>query len=261
MENATEALKMAFAVLVFVMAMSLAFMLVTEARSTADVVFLAKDEQEYVTGITAIEQTSEQYRIVGLDTIIPTIYRCAQENYGVTIIDDNEIVALYDLQVENTISKISSTWGTGQANEAKFKELCEGNPDPNDRSNTDTQVGIKTYINKAVETNKIQYDTNEFRNLFKNLYKIENPDSTSCPWTSSTYNIQKRIKADMTGEPVYFGEGTNLEYNGAKFGTSQGFMDAYGGETFKEYYYTVKAKNNLTDEEETSKLQIIYVKE
>lgn len=38
-------------------------------------------------------------------------------------------------------------------------------------------------------------------------------------------------------------------------------MDAYGGATFKEYYYTVKTENPLTEEEETSKLQIIYVKE
>ena len=48
MENAIDAMKMAFAVLVFVIAMSLAFMMITQARSTADVVFQTTDKQEYV---------------------------------------------------------------------------------------------------------------------------------------------------------------------------------------------------------------------
>lgn len=276
MENATEALKMAFAVLVFIMAMSLAFMMVTQARSTADVVFQANDKQEYVENITSIGQdANNKYRIVGLDTIIPTIYRYAQENYGVTIIEGNDIVALYDLQIENTISNISTTWGTGQANEGKFQELCLG--DPSAPSSTDTIVGIQTYINQAVDSTTpiINYDINKFQNLFgnktafaKGIYTIKTDPtatdtSTYCPWTSNPYNIMKRIKADMNGETVYFGESSNLKYDGKKFGTSKNksFMDAYGSETFKEYYYTVKTENPLTGEEETSKLQIIYVKE
>lgn len=259
MENAAEALRMAFVVLVFVIAMSLAFMMITQARSTADVVFQTTDKQEYVTGITSIGQDrSDEYRIVGIDTVVPTIYRYAQENYGVTIIDGSDIVALYDLQVENTISSISTTWnGT---NKTKFEKLCKGVPN----GSTDDVVGIATYIENA--TGNVTFknwgtgDGQQFQELFETIYSITNPGSTSCPWTSSTYNIMKRIKADMTGSnSTYFGENDKMQYKNEKLPT--GFINQYGDAKFKEYYYTVKTKNNLTEEEETSKLQIIYVKE
>ena len=113
MENATEALKMAFAVSVLIIAITVTFMLIAQARSTADVIYTAKDNQDYVENITSMgQQAGEEYRLVGIDTIIPTIYRYAQENYGVIIIDNDEdgIVGIYDLIVENTVSKHAYKW-------------------------------------------------------------------------------------------------------------------------------------------------------
>lgn len=262
MENATEALKMAFAVLVFVIALTISFMLITQSRSTADFIFTAKDDQEYVENVTSIgQQTGESYRVVSIDTIIPTIYRYAQENYGVIIIDGNNIVAIYDLVVENTVSKYASTWDlTDSSNE--LTKLCIGYA-------PDSKEGIANYIEGA--TGIVINDVREYQKLFgkirsngtieeNGIFTIKEPNSIQCPWTSSTFNIMQRIKVDMEGtnSSHEFGNGT-LKYSGA-FGTD-GFINKYKDASFKEYYYSVKTINNLTEEEEIDRLQIIYVKE
>lgn len=267
MENATEALKMAFAVLVFIIAITVAFILITEARSTADVIFTAKDDQDYVENITSIGQKrNENYRVVGTDTIVPTIYRYAQENYGVIIIDNNEIVGIYDLVVENTVSKYSHKWKNNYAGSSgEINKVTGIGTDSEGNEN----IGVLDYVKSAISSDIVDtssWDEGYFRQVFGGLsigsddgiYKIKNPSSISCPWTSSTYNIMQRIKVDLNGGQHEFGSG-NLKYIGA-FG-NEGFIKKYKDNTFKEYYYNVKAINNLTGEEETDRIQIIYVKE
>jgi len=264
MENATEALKMAFAVLVFVMALSLAFMLVTQARATSDVIFTAKDDQEYVEDITSIgKKDGESYRIVGMDTVIPTIYRYAQENYGVIIIDGGKIEAIYDLVVENAVSKYSNEWKKGNKNDELNSIIGNTVLD-------DDIEGITDYYIRTTGDTTCSWNANYFKELFgitnggKGIYKIQNPNSISCPWTSSTYNIMQRIKVDMYGGTYYFGGTNQLKYTGIWGETEKttGFIEKYGTDAkFKEYYYAVKGTNQLTQEEEVDRIQIIYVKE
>ncbi len=81
MENAVDALKMAFAVMVFVMALSLAIYMFSQARETADIVLHSSDVTQYM----SYEQVSEgsENRIVGLESIVPTLYKYYKENYTV----------------------------------------------------------------------------------------------------------------------------------------------------------------------------------
>lgn len=93
MENAVDALKIAFAVMVFAMALTLAISTFSQARETSEAVLYMNDKTNYyswedevnyleedpVTG--DIEYKSE--RIVGIDAIIPTLYRYYKENYTV----------------------------------------------------------------------------------------------------------------------------------------------------------------------------------
>lgn len=86
MENAVEALKMAGSVLLFVMALSIAMLSFTQAR-TAIGTLVQYSDREYST----IENDDRFYyrtrneteRYVGIDTIIPTIYRAFSESYKV----------------------------------------------------------------------------------------------------------------------------------------------------------------------------------
>lgn len=81
MENAVDALKIAFAVMFFTMALSLTMYMFTQARTTADAVLHSSD----VTALMSYEEavTGRESRVVGLETIIPTLYKYYKENYTV----------------------------------------------------------------------------------------------------------------------------------------------------------------------------------
>ena len=81
MENATEALKMAAAVLIFVLALSISIGAYGQARQTAQVVLDYKD-REYDYTYVPSDSTGIQ-RTVGLETIIPSIYKAYKENYKI----------------------------------------------------------------------------------------------------------------------------------------------------------------------------------
>lgn len=109
MENAFEAFKMAFAVIVFVIALAIAFSLLTQANATARQIFFGMDTVTYLDNTRVAGSESKGHRIVGLETIIPTIYRYSVENCGVTIIDkEGNIIARYDLETENVASNIGN---------------------------------------------------------------------------------------------------------------------------------------------------------
>lgn len=88
MENAVEALKMGFAVLVLIAALSLAIFSFTKVRETTDAITSGEDIKEYYqqlsldeTGVSSNNALSS--RIVGVETIIPTLYRYYKENYTI----------------------------------------------------------------------------------------------------------------------------------------------------------------------------------
>ena len=100
MENAVDALKIAFAVMVFTMALSLAMVMFSQAKETSDIVLRTSDVSEY---IEYIENTRSRVtvdmgtsRVVGLETIIPTLYNYYRENYTVIFLDStNNFMPIY----------------------------------------------------------------------------------------------------------------------------------------------------------------------
>ena len=96
MENAVEALKMAFAVMVFVIALSVSMVSFNRAKSTSDMVLYAQDETNYYEYQGATGKAAEN-RIVGLETIIPTLYKYYKENYTVIFRNSSGgFLSLYD---------------------------------------------------------------------------------------------------------------------------------------------------------------------
>lgn len=93
MENAVDALKMAAAVLVFVMALGISISSFSQARTTADILIKYTD-RETVTQYT--QDTGDTTRIVGAETIIPTIYRAYNENYKILFYNSvGDLIELY----------------------------------------------------------------------------------------------------------------------------------------------------------------------
>ena len=87
MDNAVEALKIAFAVMMFVMALGLSISSFSQARSAASSIINMSDrENEY----TYIEPSDTLLtRTVGIETIIPTMYRAYTENIEIYFFKDN----------------------------------------------------------------------------------------------------------------------------------------------------------------------------
>lgn len=110
MENAVEALKMAGAVLLFVIALSVAILSFTTARESMDRMVKYADRESltiendsrfyYIANDNDVEDISKREdrtkRYVGLETIIPTIYRSVTENFKIIFdFGDSSTYCLY----------------------------------------------------------------------------------------------------------------------------------------------------------------------
>lgn len=98
MENAAEALKMAAAVLIFVLALSISINAFGEARQSTQAILNYRDrEYDY----TYVEENVSTQRIVNAETIIPSIYKAYKENYKIVF---KGIEPLYEKGSANSIS-------------------------------------------------------------------------------------------------------------------------------------------------------------
>lgn len=77
MENASEALKMGAAVLIFVMAISISIFAFTKVRQASTAIMDKFDDKSYYSDDNVAIQTN---RIVGIETIIPTLYSYYDSN-------------------------------------------------------------------------------------------------------------------------------------------------------------------------------------
>lgn len=84
MENAVEALKMAGFMILFIIALSITIITLTQAKTTADSLVKNQDRQQSYQYIEVTGDLSKSLsRTVTLADIIPTLYRYAQEDYAV----------------------------------------------------------------------------------------------------------------------------------------------------------------------------------
>lgn len=86
MENVVEALKIAFAVMMFVMALSLSVFSFSKANSAVTAIINMRDRETEYTYVNPIEksgQTSSYVRTVGVEDIVPTLYRAYQTNFEI----------------------------------------------------------------------------------------------------------------------------------------------------------------------------------
>lgn len=111
MEDVADALKMAGSVVLFVIALATAIRAFSQARVMVDEV-LKYSDREYLTVerdqrfyyVADKENTGEVARNVGLDTVIPSLFRVYNENYKIAFeFEDN-----YYLYIDNEGNKITS---------------------------------------------------------------------------------------------------------------------------------------------------------
>ena len=86
MENAADALKIAFAVMVFVLALSLSISCLSEANSAVQAVAFMRDRE---TNYTYVTPSSDLTRIVGVETVVTSMYKAYEENFQIRFYDSN----------------------------------------------------------------------------------------------------------------------------------------------------------------------------
>ena len=161
MENAVKALEYAFAVLIFVIGLSASIYLLSEVKTTSDIVFSRVDTQQFYVDaeipedeLTDNGNIKYNGRIVNVETIVPTLYRYYKENY---------IVEFYDLEGNNIIKFDLSQ-------ETTTRQLWTANPEVDAKKRLDIFLnGIK---GKEEETTAIinsqTYDISEDIAFVKN---------------------------------------------------------------------------------------------
>ena len=97
MENAADALQMAAAVLIFVLALTIAINSFGQARQVSQAV-LDYNDREY--DYSYVENNGSTERIVGLESLIPSIYKAYRENYRI-VFDNLEGYGYYLYEMRN----------------------------------------------------------------------------------------------------------------------------------------------------------------
>lgn len=199
MENAAEALKMAAAVLIFVLALSISINSFSEVRQTSQTILNYRD-REYET--TYVEDNGSTERLVGAETIIPSIYKIYQENYKI-IFNINSIGYLYK-------KKITEGEKKGQDEEINYIDLQKevlGNESQKQRFIQAILYGVNSFEGKSDVEKEFKNLGIEFNNpngIFEKIknkkykeslgvYYQEEVDSDSASNISENNKTKKRV--------------------------------------------------------------------
>jgi len=235
MENVTRALMIAFSMLIFVIAFSYSMFLINSLTATSNTLLESVTTTKYYDNIK-VSRDNTTTRDVGIDTIIPTLYRYYKENYAVKILDKNgDLIQLFDVNIEGKIAKAAAYTGT------EDNELISLKDSEYNKTNPDGSGAEKAYLFEA-------------------------------PWIGSTdENTRARIDYFLNGSKGYINN-TLVDYSktGPAFlGKENGFIGIYGNtifeESFVEYAYegeTISTEDGVEtitgNTQESSKIIIIY---
>ncbi|MBO5413929.1 MAG: hypothetical protein J6A29_06635 [Clostridia bacterium] len=241
MENAVDALKIAFAVFIFVMALTVSIVSFNNAKSTADVILYTKDKTNYYEYETAIGKASEN-RIVGLETVIPTLFRYYKENFTVVFRKAN-----YD----DT---------TGKLTNIQYLPVYE--------TSSNVDLWADSYENDVLQ----KYNVNNISTT-KAIFSFDLDEEIKRhePWTGSIDKAKSNLDAFLNGS-VYISPVDNKEYKNysedlylkGSYRSESGFIAKYKTakfvETTGEYVYNSDADESdiANSTKEKTKRIIIY---
>lgn len=242
MENATDALMMAFAVLIFVIALTVAINSFNQVKAISDVVLYSKDETNYYDYQGATGRAA-QNRIVGLETIIPTLYKYYKENYTVLFrqgyynAETGEFSNIEPLTIYNTPSKYQTSnrsylWGKKDGNQSSYDTLMQK------KYNSYFTSGYNKTGNTAIFSFDLEEETLRHE-----------------PWTGSYEKTKENIDSFLYGT-LYYNPNNNTEYINYGAANQQG-IDGFIGwcrrhnaqfvEAIGEYTYSSSQNDDTED--------------
>lgn len=206
MEDAVDALKMAFSVFVFILALAIVFAMFSQAREVSDIV-ISKTDNTYFTQYSLADEENTNGRIVGIETIIPTLYRYYKEKFSIDVITHKaEYQKAYNEKLDEETERI--VYGRVKGLYDKYKYLYPDGISWLARPNVDIQNRVNAYIaGKADTVNGIRLAKyGESGKNFKN-YRNENFMETFI----QKNNGAKKYEGE-DGSTIYLIEGTTKLY-------------------------------------------------
>lgn len=196
MEDAVDALKIAFAAFIFVIALAVFYKMISLAKTTSDEILYSIDKVNYYSYLS--EDELSENRIVTLKDMIPTIYRYPKEDYGVTVIDKSgTIIARFDVDTEDRVKdKFNSSkfyYDIDYRNSVKqsilddFNELLVASKNNEIASISDLDKILKNIYG-------IREDSDRLSDRFS--YKF----SYTIDWASKDVTVLSRLKMDIYGD-------------------------------------------------------------
>lgn len=287
-ENISNALLMAGAMLVFIIAVTLTFSLISQTKSTSDIVLYSYDDTKYYDegyeGITyTLANENNLNRTVDMETIIPTVYRYIKENYGVTIIkEDGTILARFDSTTESIVNRWQGYYNLKKTNSNSYtlvsnfynnlmsnlKSIDVYEQDSNGNSSKKT-INLK-WEEESNYSGEFAYKN--LTRLWNRIYKqTGGANNLGCgaAFEGTPKDIARRLDLDFGGNEQEYIEYGYIKYYG--LGGKEGLLKQYGDKKFKEVFLFVSDDDKETDDTtgdsvvvkagNTTKLEIIYVME
>lgn len=186
-DNANQALMISFAILVFVIAMSVTMYMFSTLMTTAESLTFHTDETNFYDNV-AVVGTEGIERYVNTETVIPTLYRYYKEHFCVKIYDTT-----------NTDENGSST---GNPVLVQILDVNLEGKVENAAKNTNLKTGRETNPDnfEADAVNKIYNNKND-----KLLYMF------GVPWLGSTETMKQRVDFFINGSAGYINN-TYVDY-------------------------------------------------
>lgn len=213
MENSADALKIVLAVFAFVLALTVAISMLSQLNQTSKIVLNSSDITNYYE--YKIATNEEKSRTVGLETIIPTLYKYYKENYTVLFLkEDGTPLNLYKSQTN------IKGWA---------------------------QQGI---VGKYYTSDKNKY--NSFDNNAVCSFDVDEETLRSEPWTGAVNDFRKNLDAFLYGGEFKYPSGIidSEGRDGYNYPTG-GFIGTYLNSKFKEmlgeYNYSLTTEGETLD--------------
>lgn len=214
-DNASQAIMIAFALIVFAIGISTTMFMFNKLSSTAEYLTFHTDETNFYDNV-AVVGTEGIERYVNFETVIPTLYRYYKEHFCVKIYDaTNEIISgsseenpvliqLLDVNLEGKVEKA--------AKDSNLKRLEETGELKSDYAPTNNRRIIRNE-----EDILKYYEPHSLKKLYDNKAEYPYLYMFGAPWLGSTDDMKLRLDYFINGSSGYinnqFVDYTNHPFN------------------------------------------------
>ena len=230
MDDAVQAIMIAFSVIVFVIALSISVYLIHQVTFTSEYLAYYSDSTRFYDNID-VENTninSGEIRYVSIETIIPTLYRYYKENFCVKIYGtDGRLIQIFDVNLEGKIrTAAADTKAMGPVTIKDSRELK---------------------MNKAyyqIYNNPNGFDDGHGNNKAYYMFGV--------PWLGNTESLKQRVDLFINGDVGYINN-ERVDYQNNEFAKAvDNFKDGTKNAMFTEQFinYSYSGETITTDDGE-----------